>query len=84
MKKCYIIIPAVLYFWKGQGDVGDGLAFSIAEVSLFAAGIIMNEKIGRDNKTELNIPMLLSGQLYLVDKWSYFQKSQLRLRSEES
>ena len=71
-------MPGGTHFY--EGDVGDGLAFSIAEVSLFAAGIIMNEKIGRDNKTELNIPMLLSGQLYTVDKWSYFQKSLLRLQ----
>lgn len=77
----YLLLPGGTYFY--EGDYKTGAAFAIPEVGLLTTGILINDKMGKQDKTsELNVPSLLAFQLYAVDKWSYFQKVALREKSE--
>ncbi len=77
----YLLLPGGTYFY--EGDYKTGAAFAIPEVGLFTMGILINDKMGQQDKTpEINVPSLLSFQLYAVDKWSYFQKEVLRVKAE--
>lgn len=77
----YLLLPGGTYFY--EGDYKTGAAFAIPEVGLFTMGILINDKMGQQDKTpEINVPSLLSFQLYAVDKWSYFQKEVLRVKTE--
>ncbi len=77
----YLLLPGGTYFY--EGDYKTGSAFAIPEVGLFTMGILINDKMGKQDKTpEINVPSLLSFQLYAVDKWSYFQKEVLRVKTE--
>ncbi|MBI4552722.1 MAG: CPBP family intramembrane metalloprotease [Candidatus Latescibacteria bacterium] len=74
----YALVPGGVHFH--DGDIGTGLVFSATEVSLLTTGILINHRFDR---RELNVPLLLAGQLYAVDKWSSFQKRQLRLQARD-
>jgi len=76
----YAIVPGGTHFY--DGDMKEGMAFSITEVSLLTIGVLINNKLEKDSRTELNIPLLLASQLYAIDKWRYFQKTQLRFRQK--
>lgn len=76
----YAIVPGGTHFY--DGDIGEGMAFFITEVSLLTMGVLTNNKLEKDKRTELNIPLLLASQLYAIDKWRYFQKTQLRFRQK--
>ncbi|MFQ5793716.1 MAG: lysostaphin resistance A-like protein [Candidatus Bipolaricaulia bacterium] len=72
------IIPGGTHFY--EGDIREGLAFLIPEASLFALGVFINDQLETETSQEWSIPWLVAGQLYGIDKWRYFQKSQLRLQ----
>lgn len=77
----YLLLPGGTYFY--EGDYKTGAAFAIPEIGLLTAGVLINDKMGQQDKTpEINVPSLLSFQLYAVDKWSYFQKEVLRVKAE--
>ena len=76
----YAIVPGGTHFY--DGDMKEGMAFSITEVSLLTIGVLINNKLEKDSRTELNLPLLLASQLYAIDKWRYFQKTQLRFRQK--
>lgn len=77
----YLLLPGGTYFY--EGDYKTGAAFAVPEIGLLTAGILVNDKMGKQDKTpEINVPSLLSFQLYAVDKWSYFQKEVLREKAE--
>lgn len=77
----YLLLPGGTYFY--EGDYKTGAAFAVPEIGLLTAGILVNDKMGKqDKKPEINVPSLLSFQLYAVDKWSYFQKEVLREKAE--
>jgi membrane protease YdiL (CAAX protease family) len=79
----YLLLPGGTYFY--EGDYKTGAAFAIPEVGFLTTGILINDKMGKQDKTsELNVPSLLAFQLYAVDKWSYFQKVALREKSENT
>jgi membrane protease YdiL (CAAX protease family) len=61
----YELLPGGTHFYSG--DHGKGTAFLAAELSLFAAGIVIEPKT--DN--EFNIPFVLAGQTYAIDKCDY-------------
>ncbi len=76
----YALLPGGTHFY--DGDIREGLAFSLSEISFFTAGLVSNNRLNRHDGRELNISLLLAGQVYAVDKWSYFQKKQLILKKE--
>lgn len=71
----YSVLPGGSHFYNG--DYKDAILFSTAELTLAAAGLLVNDEISRKNN-EINVPLLLSQQIYLIDKWAYYQKIQLR------
>lgn len=77
----YLLLPGGTYFY--EGDYKTGATFAIPEIGLLTAGVLINDKMGKQDKTpELNVPSLLFFQLYTVDKWSYFQKEVLHQKME--
>lgn len=76
----YSLLPGGQHFY--DGDIGEGMAFSISEVSLLTTGLLLNDKLEKNNKTEWNVPLLLAGQIYTIDKWRYIQKIQSRFLQE--
>ena len=64
----YELIPGGTHFY--EGNTGKGLAFLASEVSLLAAGILLENR--RDS--ELNIPLLFAGQIYTIDKCDYSRR----------
>ena len=77
----YALLPGGQYFYSG--DVRTGAAFAVPEIGLLALGISQSGNLGRQDSTpELNVPLLLGAQLYVVDKWGYYQKRMLRLKDE--
>ena len=71
----YNVLPGGSHFYRG--DYKDAILFSTAELTLAAAGLLVNDEINQKND-EINVPLLLSQQIYLIDKWAYYQKIQLR------
>ena len=76
----YLLAPGGTHIY--EGDIKEGVYFATSELTLLSTGIVMNDRMGRYEKRELNVPLLLSGQLYIMDKWRYFQKTQLRLTEQ--
>ena len=71
----YSLLPGGSHFYNG--DYKDAILFSTAELTLAAAGLLINDEINQNNN-EINVPLLLSQQIYIIDKWAYYQKIQLR------
>jgi len=65
----YELLPGGTHFYTG--DRGKGFAFLAAEVSLFAAGALLD----RRETGGLNVPFILSGQVYAIDKYEYSRRS---------
>jgi len=74
----YLLAPGGTHIY--EGDIKEGVAFAASELALLTTGILIDGRMGRYEKRELNVPLLLSGQLYIMDKWRYFQKNQLALK----
>ena len=68
----YSIMPGGTHFYNG--DILEGIAFSTLEVSLITTGILINNNLEKDVRNEWNIPLLLTSQIYLIDKWRHLQK----------
>jgi len=65
----YELLPGGTHLYAG--DTGKGVAFLAAEVSLFAAGVL----IDRNETGGLNVPFVLSGQVYAMDKCEYSRRN---------
>lgn len=77
----WLLLPGGTWFYEGEPE--KGTAFAIGEASLLGAGIAAGNKVKTGGETpEVNLPLLLASQLYVVDKWGYYQKSVLRFKSE--
>ncbi|MFC1476128.1 lysostaphin resistance A-like protein [Candidatus Zixiibacteriota bacterium] len=76
----YLMAPGGTYFH--EGNYAAGVAFALAELSFLAAGLLINDRLETDERTELNVPLLSLQQAYIIDKWGYYQKNQLRLRRQ--
>jgi membrane protease YdiL (CAAX protease family) len=77
----YLLAPGGTHFY--EGDVKEGFSFAASELTLLTTGILIDGRMGRYEKRELNVPLLLSGQVYIMDKWSYYQKSLLRMYRDD-
>jgi membrane protease YdiL (CAAX protease family) len=77
----YLLAPGGTHIY--EGDMKEGIQFAASELTLLSTGILINERMGRYEKRELNVPLLMSGQLYIMDKWRYFQKTQIRLNEQD-
>jgi membrane protease YdiL (CAAX protease family) len=75
-----LVLPGGTHFYAGE--ILNGIVFSTSEISLFVTGILTNNRLLEDDVKELNIPLILASQVYTVDKWLYFQKSQLEFQQE--
>ncbi|MCE5250264.1 CPBP family intramembrane metalloprotease [bacterium] len=65
-------VPLVLEFLPGgthfyHGDTAKGVLFLTAELSLLGAGFAAHDR----TVSELNVPLLIAGQLYTIDKCEY-------------
>ncbi len=72
------MLPGGPYFY--EGDIAGGLSFSLLEASLLTAGILVNDSLENDYKQEWNVPLLLSSQVYMIEKFSYYRKYVLRIK----
>lgn len=72
----YKVLPAGTHFYCG--DNKEGFAFLAGELLLCAEGIAANGRLDRDGQKEWNVPLILAGQLYSIDKWRYFQKQSIK------
>ena len=61
----YEILPGGTHFYSGEH--GKGIAFLAAELSLFTVGVLTKP----DTNSELNVPLILAGQVYAIDKCEY-------------
>ena len=53
----YNLLPGGSHFYNG--DYKDAILFSTAELTLAAAGLLINDEINQNNN-EINVPLLLS------------------------
>ncbi len=67
----YELLPGGTHFY--YGDFRKGTAFITSELSLLSAGILLHKRLEDDDKNELNIPLILAGQIYTVDKCDYYR-----------
>ena len=68
----YELLPGGTHFYNG--DSRKGITFLATELSLFSAGILLNNRLEKDTNHELNIPYILAGQIYTIDKSEYFRE----------
>lgn len=68
----YLLAPGGTHFY--EGDTAEGLAFAITELGLIGAGISVSGRLDGEDREELNVPYLLATQVYIIDKWSFYQK----------
>lgn len=64
----YELLPGGTHFF--EGNTKKGLAFLTSEVSLLTAGIALRRKVD----DEMNVPLILAGQIYAIDKGDYSLK----------
>ncbi len=76
----YALMPGGTHFY--EGDASEGAAFAAAELSFLAGGIAADNKLESGDPKELNVPIILSGQIYAIDKWRYFQKKFIKEEME--
>jgi membrane protease YdiL (CAAX protease family) len=78
----YELLPGGTHFYTG--DTFEGAAFLSLEMLLSAGAIASNSRLNRSEVKEWNVPLILAGQVYSVDKWRYFQKISLRTNKSGS
>jgi len=75
----YAMLPGGTYFY--HGEIGNGALFAVPETGLIALGISASTNLGSQGGVpEINVPLLLGAQLYVVDKWSYYQQQMILIR----
>lgn len=62
------LLPGGTHFHNHK--IGKGLLYSASEIGLLSYGLILNNKIGRENMA-MNAPLIFSGQMYMLDKGEY-------------
>ena len=68
----YELLPGGTHFY--DGNTRKGITFLATELSLFSAGMLLNNHLEKDTNHELNIPYILAGQIYTIDKSEYFRE----------
>lgn len=71
----YELLPSGTHFYNGY--FREGIAFVTSETAFLAAGILVNDRLEKEKRNELNIPLLFASQIYAIDKWRYYQKRQI-------
>ncbi len=72
----FALLPGGTYFY--QGEPAKGALFAVPEIGLVALGVAASPNLASQGGTpEINVPLLLGGQLYVVDKWSYYQQQMI-------
>ena len=74
----YELMPGCTHFY--EGDIIEGAAFLGTELLLGAWAIGVNSKLKHNDAHEWNVPLILAGQLYTIDKWRYYQKNLMNPR----
>jgi membrane protease YdiL (CAAX protease family) len=68
----YELLPGGTHFY--EGDTKKGIIFLTTETALLSAGIAFKSTAEREKSDELNIPLILAGQVYTIDKCDYSRK----------
>ncbi|MBI3581617.1 MAG: CPBP family intramembrane metalloprotease [Nitrospinae bacterium] len=77
----YALLPGGTYFY--QGETAKGALFAVPETGLIALGVAESPNLASQGGVpEINVPLLLGAQLYVVDKWSYYQRRMILFNDE--
>ncbi len=77
----YALLPGGTYFY--QGEPAKGALFAVPETGLIALGVAASPNLAsQGGAPEINVPLLLGAQLYVVDKWSYYQQRMILFNDE--
>jgi membrane protease YdiL (CAAX protease family) len=77
----YALLPGGTYFY--QGEPAKGVLFAVPEIGLVALGVAASPNLAsQGGAPEINVPLLLGAQLYVVDKWSYYQQRMILFNND--
>lgn len=77
----YALLPGGAYFY--EGETAKGVLFAVPETGLVVLGVAASPNLAsQGGAPEINVPLLLGAQLYVVDKWSYYQRRMILFHDE--